>query len=73
MFVLGVIAQWFTNRVSGPVEPRELFLYTAVFLFGFPFEVDAFALWVTLIKFLAILCAVRWLVYGPRRDVPRVQ
>ena len=38
MFVLGVIAQWFTDRVSGSVDPRELFVYTVVFLLGFGLE-----------------------------------
>jgi hypothetical protein len=69
MFVLGVIAQWFTNRVSRSVEPWDLFLYAAVFLLGFPYEVDAFDLWATFIKFLAILYVVRWVVYGARTRV----
>ncbi|MGO8731227.1 MAG: hypothetical protein ACLQVM_00360, partial [Terriglobia bacterium] len=69
MFILGVVTQWFTSRVSRSVEPRDLFLYTAVFLFGFPFEIDAFSLWTTLIKVLAILYVVRWIVYGARKRV----
>jgi hypothetical protein len=69
MFVLGIVTQWFTNRVSNSVEPRELFQYTAVFLSGFPFELDAFDLWTTFIKLLAILYTVRLVVYGPRKRV----
>jgi hypothetical protein len=65
MFVLGVVAQWFTNRVSGPVGPRELFVYAVVFLFGFPLEVDVFSVWASFIKLLAILYAFRLLIYGP--------
>jgi hypothetical protein len=69
MFALGVVAQWFTNRVSGPVEPRDLFVYTAVFLLAFPLEADAFSMWTGFIKLLAILYALRLLIYGssPRR------
>jgi hypothetical protein len=65
MFVLGIVAQWFTNRLSASVEPRELFVYTAVFLLGFPLEADAFLLWTSLIKLLAILYVLRLLIYGP--------
>jgi hypothetical protein len=73
MFVLGVITQWFTNRVSRSGEPRDLFLYAAVFLFGFPYEVDAFDLWATLLKVLAILYVVRWVAYGPRKRISEVR
>jgi len=72
MFVLGVMAQWFTNRVAGPVEPPELFLYAAVFFFGFPYESDAFDMWASFIKFLAILYVVRLVVYGPRKRASAV-
>ncbi len=65
MFVLGVVAQWFTNRVSGPVEPRDLFVYAAVFLFGFPLEGDVFSVWTSLIKLLATLYVLRLLIFGP--------
>jgi hypothetical protein len=65
MFVLGVVAQWFTNRVSGRVESRDLFLYAALFLFGFPLEPDVFSMWTGLIKLLAILYVLRRLIYGP--------
>jgi hypothetical protein len=66
MLVLGVVAQWFTNRVNGTAEPRDLFVYTAVFLLAFPVEVDAFSLWTGFIKLLATLCVLRRLIYGPR-------
>lgn len=72
MLVLGIVTQWFTNRVSHSVEPRDLFLYTAVFLLGFSIETDAFDLWATLLKLLAILCVVRLVVYGPRRRISGV-
>jgi hypothetical protein len=65
MFVLGVVAQWFTNRVSGTAEPRDLFVYAAVFLTGFPIEVDVFSMWAGLIKLLVILYVLRRLIYGP--------
>jgi hypothetical protein len=65
MFVLGVAAQWFTNRVNGTAEPRDLFVYAAVFLIGFPIEVDVFSVWASLIKLMAMLYVLRWLIYGP--------
>jgi hypothetical protein len=64
MLVLGVVTQWFTNRVNGTVEPRDLFVYTAVFLIGFPIEADVFSMWTGLIKLTAILYVLRWLIYG---------
>ncbi|MBZ5668202.1 MAG: hypothetical protein LAO04_00510 [Acidobacteriia bacterium] len=64
MFVLGIVAQWFTNRVSGGVESRDLFVYAALFLFGFPLEPDVFSMWTGLIKLLAILYVLRRLIYG---------
>ncbi len=70
MFVLGVVVQLITNRLSGPVEPRDLFLYACVFLFGFPLEADVFAVWASLIKLLAILFVLSRLIYGPRRPHP---
>jgi hypothetical protein len=74
MFVLGIVAQWLTNRMSDPVEPRELFVYVPIFLIGFGFGGDAFDLWATLMKFLAILYGLRWIIYGRgvghRRLVP---
>jgi hypothetical protein len=65
MFALGIVAQWLTNRLSASVEPRELFVYTAVFLLGFPLEADVFLLWTSLIKLLAIFYVLRLLIYGP--------
>lgn len=67
MLVLGIVTQWFTNRVTGAVEPRELFLYTSVFLFGFPLESDVFFVSTGLIKLLAVLYVVNLVVYGPRK------
>jgi hypothetical protein len=69
MFVLGVVAQLLANRVSGLIEGRDLFVYAGIFLYGFPIEGDVFGLWTTLIKFLAILYVLRWVLYGPRRRV----
>jgi hypothetical protein len=65
MFVLGVVAQWFTNRVNGKAEPRDLFVYASVFLIGFPIETDVFSMWTGLIKLMAILYVLRRLIYGP--------
>jgi hypothetical protein len=64
MFVLGVVAQWFTNPVAGCVEPQALFLYAGIYVFGFSSELDAFDLWATLLKFLAILYFLKRLLYG---------
>ena len=72
MFVLGVVAQWFTNRMNGTAEPRDLFVYAAVFLIGFPIEVDVFSVWASLIKLLVILFVLRRLIYGPRRRISAI-
>jgi hypothetical protein len=66
MFVLGVVAQWFTNRVTGSFEPQTLFLYAGIYVLGFPIEGDAFGLWATFIKLLATLWILKWLLYGRR-------
>jgi hypothetical protein len=63
MFVLGIITQWFTNRVSGGVKPRDLFVYTAIFLFGFKYETDAFSMLTGLIKLSVILYILGLLIY----------
>jgi hypothetical protein len=64
MFVLGLVAQWFTNPVAGPFEPQALFLYAGICVSGFMIEGDAFGLWATFIKLLATLWILRWLLYG---------
>jgi hypothetical protein len=69
MFALGVVAQWFTNRVNGTAEPRDLFVYAAVFLIGFPIEADVFSVWASLIKLLVILYVLGRLIYGPPRRI----
>jgi hypothetical protein len=65
MFVLGLFLQWITNLVSGPVEPRDLFVYVSVFLYVFWLETDVFSVWTSLIKLLATLYVLRLLIYGP--------
>jgi hypothetical protein len=72
MSILGLVVQWFTNRMSDPVEPGHLFVYAAVFLIGFPLEVDVFSLWAGLIKLLAILYVLRRLIYGPNPQQRRL-
>jgi hypothetical protein len=64
MCMLCLAVQWFANRVSGHIKPRDLFVYAAVFLFGFPLEVDVFSMWSSLIKLLVSLCVLRLLIYG---------
>jgi hypothetical protein len=71
MFLLGLVAQLLSNRMSGPVERQAIFVYTGVFLFGFPLESDAFLVWASLIKLLAILYLMSWIIYGPRRRPPK--
>lgn len=72
MFLLGLVAQWFTNRVSGPIGGRDLFVYACVLLLSFNPETDVFSVWSSLIKLLAILSVVSWVIYGPRRRPRRV-
>jgi hypothetical protein len=66
MFLFGLVAQLFTNRLSGPFERHDLFIYTCFFLFGFPLEADVFSIWSSFIKLLAILYLLSWVIYGPR-------
>jgi hypothetical protein len=66
MFVLGLVAQLLTNRLSGRIERQDLFVYACVFLFGFPVEDGVFDLWATLIKLVTILYVLSWVMYGPR-------
>jgi hypothetical protein len=72
MFALGLVAQWLTNRLSGPIARQDLFIYACVFLFGFPIEVEAFSLWSGLIKLLVILYVLSWTIYGPRSRISGV-
>ena len=72
MFLLGLVAQWLTSRLSGPMGERDLFVYANFFLFGFPLESDVFSVWSSLIKLLAILLVLSWVIYGPRRRPARV-
>jgi hypothetical protein len=64
MFLFGVVAQWFTNRVTGPLAPPTLFVYTSVYLFGFPYEVGAFEVWTGFLKLLAIVYLLKLAIYG---------
>ncbi len=74
MFALGLVAQWLSNGLSGPLQRRDLFVYGGVLLLGFPLEGDTFSLWTGLIKLLAILYVLSWVAYGsrsrPRRPLP---
>jgi hypothetical protein len=67
MFVLGLVTQWLTNRLNGPMQRQDLFVYAGVFLAGFLLESPVFSVWVGFIKMLAILYALGWAIYGPRR------
>jgi hypothetical protein len=65
MFFWGVFGQWLSNRAGDPLNKRGLFLYAAFFPSSVNLEADAFALWTGMIKWLAILSVVAWLVYRP--------
>lgn len=75
MFLWGVFGQWLSNKAGDPLNKRGLFLYAAFFPSSVNLESDAFALWTGMIKWLAILSVVAWLVYRPggalRRPHPR--
>lgn len=66
MFALGIVAQWLTDTVTGPVDRRRLFIYAAIFLTFTDMEADAFSFWSGFIKTFAILSIIAWFVYGPR-------
>jgi hypothetical protein len=65
MFFLGVFGQWLSNKAGDALNKRGLFLYAAFFPSSVNLEADAFALWTGMIKWLAILSVVAWLVYRP--------
>ncbi|MGD0920772.1 MAG: hypothetical protein ABSA70_03290 [Terriglobia bacterium] len=65
MFLLGVVAQIFANTVSGPTSTRGLFIYAAMFQTATCLEADTFSYWSSLIKTLAIVVVLAWVIYGP--------
>jgi hypothetical protein len=69
MFVLGMFCQWLTAHVSGRTSERRLFVFASMFPFVIGLEADAFGFWAGTIKWLAIVSALAWLVYGSRRRV----
>jgi len=70
MFLLGVVSQWLTNTITGTLDKRHLFVYTAIFLIFTDMEIDAFSYWASLIKGLVMLSVIALIVYGPRRRAP---
>lgn len=63
MFCLGLFGQWLTNKVRNPLSKGGLFLYAALFANMVGLEDDVFGFWTAIIKWLAILSVVIWLVY----------
>jgi len=66
MFLLGMVAQLLTNRAGGLIDRQNLFIYTCVFLFGFPMEADVFLFWAGFIRLMVILYVLSRAIYGPR-------
>jgi hypothetical protein len=66
MFAMGLAAQALSNRLSGPLQRRDLFLYGGMFMFGFNLEGDVFSIWSGLLKLLTILYVLSQLIYGSR-------
>jgi hypothetical protein len=71
MFLLGFVAQWFTNPISGPLDRKSTFVYSGIFLFGFWLESDVFLVWAAFIRLLVIVYLLSWLIYGPRHPLTR--
>ncbi len=69
MFVLGIVAQWLTNTIVGPIDRRRLFVYAAIFLTFIDMEIDYFSFWSGFLKAFVILSITAWLVYGPRSEL----
>jgi hypothetical protein len=67
MLLLGIAAQWLTNSVAGALDKRRLFIYASIFFRATDMEVDAFGFWSNIIRAIAILSVVAWLIYGPQR------
>ena len=68
MFVLGVFSEWLTDFATSTLNKRRLFLFVCVFPFAIDFEQDLFAYWTSVIRYLAILGAIGWLLYRPHRQ-----
>ena len=69
MFLLGIVAQWLTRRTTEALDKRHLFVYAAIFLMVTNMEIDSFSYWTSLIKGLAIISFIAFIVYGPRRRI----
>ena len=65
MLTLGLVAQWLTNRVRGPSDKFQVFLYSSILISLINMEIDYFSYWVTLIKAFVCLCILAWFFYGP--------
>jgi hypothetical protein len=68
MFMMGVVAQWLTNFLRRSFGKRSLSVYAVIFLTAVDIEIDAFSYWTGLIKWLAILSVLAWIVYGPQKS-----
>jgi hypothetical protein len=68
MLLMGMVAQWLTNSLRADFGKRSLAIYAVIFLTAVDIEIDAFSYWTSLIKWLAILSVLAWIVYRPQHS-----
>jgi len=66
MFVLGIVSEWLTRLGSGTLNKRRLFVFVSIFSLVVDMEVDVFAYWTGLIRWLVVSAVIAWVVYRPR-------
>jgi len=69
MSILGMLGQWLTNMISGPLRKESLFMYTAIFWSLVFLESDVFGLVTGLMKSLVMLWVFVKLIYVPRHRI----
>lgn len=64
MFVLGLLAQRFTNAVNGPTSKYQVLKYSVLTLTCFTLETSVFSTWTSILKLLPALFVLGWAAYG---------
>ena len=68
MLLMGAAGEWLTARFTTFRDKRSLFVYSVIFLEAVDLEIDCFSYWTRLLKMLAILGVLGWLIYGPLKS-----
>jgi hypothetical protein len=65
MLVLGMFCKWLTRLGTSLLSKRHLFVFVSMFLIAIDMDDDVFGYWTGVIKYLAMISLVAWLVYRP--------